>query len=502
VQSKDPTPVPARDDARPTRPDGRADPAAPDPRRWIGLFAALTAPFLGVVDFFVVNLAGPALEKDLGATYAQVELTLALYGLGYAVFVVTGGRLGDTFGRRRVFLAGLLAFVVTSVLVACSTSAWFLLGARLLQGLAAAIVFPQVLALVTVMFPEHERPKALAYFGLTVALASITGQVLGGMLLRLNPLGLGWRALFLVNLPIGTAAFLLARRTLREVRTQDPPTLDVAGVVMATIALAMFVVPLTIGHEQHWPAWSIWTLVGAVPALWAFLALERHAKASGRDPLIDLNLFRSTSYRRGLAMIACYFLGPSAVYLILSLYQQLGNHRDAMSAAQTFLPAACATVVASITASRGAAGHRRLFLYGGMACVLAGIATMVASLALAPGPGGDVSLAAGLALYGFGNGAVSPVLYATILRGVPARSAGPASGVLATVQQVAAVLGITVIGLVFATALRGTSTESYARAGAIALSVNLGSMVLATLLATRLPSEGTGAEVAVAEPGA
>jgi len=479
-----------------------AGPDEPDPRRWIGLFAALTAPFLGVVDFFVVNLAAPALQADLGATYAQVELTIALYGLGYAVFVVTGGRLGDAFGRRRVFLVGLAAFVITSVMVACAPTAWFLLAGRLLQGFAAAIVFPQVLALITVTFPEHERARAMAYFGLTVALASITGQVLGGMLLHLDPLGLGWRALFLINLPIGAVAFALARRSLREVRTEDPPTLDVGGVLLATATLAMLVVPLTLGHEQRWPRWSIVMLVAAVPAMWAFLLLERSAAKHGRDPLIDLSLFRLTSYRRGLAVIGSYFLGQGAVYLVLSLYQQKGLGRDAMSASATFLPAAGATVVASIVASRLAAHHGRLFLYGGMGCVLTGIAGMVASLALASGRVGDVTLAAGLAIYGFGNGSVSPVLYSTILRGVPARSAGSASGVVATVQQVAAVLGVTLIGLVFATVLAGRAGQAwYAHAAAWALCVNLFSMIVATVLATRLPRSGTGRAVVAADPG-
>lgn len=479
-----------------------AGPHEPDPRRWIGLFAALTAPFLGVVDFFVVNLALPALQADLHATYAQSELTIILYGLAYGVFVVTGGRLGDAYGRRRVFLVGLTAFVLTSVLVACAPTAWFLLAGRLLQGLAAAIVFPQVIALITVMFPEHERPKALAYFGLTVALASITGQMLGGLFLKLDPLGLGWRALFLINLPIGAVALAIARRTLREVRTENPPTLDVAGVFAATAALAMLVVPLTLGHEQGWPTWAIAMLLASLPALWLFLRLERAAAAHGRDPLIDLALFRLTGYRRGLAVIGSYFLGTGAVYLILSLYQQKGLGRDAMAASMTFLPAAIATVVASTVASRLAVRHARLFLYGGLACVLSGIALMVTSLALFQGRMGDITLGAGLATYGFGNGCVSPVLYSTILRGVPARSAGSASGVLATVQQVASILGVAVIGLVFATLLAGRAGAAWhAHAAAWALCVNLGSMVLATVLATRLPRTSTGRTVVAADPG-
>lgn len=463
-------------------------PTAPDPRRWIGLFAALMAPFLGVVDFFVVNLAMPALERDLGASFAEQELVIALYALGYAVFVVTGGRLGDTHGRRRMFLVGLSAFVAASVLCAAATSPWWLLAARALQGVTAALVFPQVLALITVLFPDHERPKALAYFGLVVALASITGQALGGVLLHFDAFGLGWRALFLINLPLGAVAFVVAQRTLREVRTERPPTLDLGGVAIATAVLSLVLVPLTLGHEEGWPAWSIACLVAAIPALWLFVRMERATAARGRDPLVDLSLFADTGFRRGLAMIGTYFFGMGSIYLVLSLFEQHGLGRDALEAAYTFLPAAGATLVASLIASNQAAKRPALFLWTGLACVIAGVATMIAALAVLDGTPRDVVLASGLLVFSFGNGCISPVVYSTILRGVPPRSAGSASGVLATVQQTSAAFGVASIGLVFATALGGASgAAAHAHAAAVALCVNLATLFAAVALAWRLP---------------
>jgi MFS family permease len=473
----------------------------PDPRRWIGLCAALVAPFLGVVDFFVLNLALPEIERDLGASYAQLELSIALYGLGNAVFVVTGGRLGDAHGRRRVFLAGTLLFVAASVLVALSPTAWFLLGARLVQGISAAILFPQVLALVTVLFPDHERPRAFAYFGLTVATASIVGVVLGGALLHLDLFGLGWRALFLINLPIGLVGFEIARRTLHEVRAERPARLDPAGVLLATLGLAAVLVPLTIGHERGWPPWSIALLASSVPAFWAFARAERATQRRGGDPLVDPELFRLAGYRRGLAVVAAYFLGAGTLFLILSLFEQSGLGRDPLRAAATFLPSGVATFAASFLATGNADRRPLWFLYGGLASVLLGLFTIVSSLALLDGPGAtelgtarDFGLAVGLAFYGFGNGAISPVLYATILRGVPARSAGSAAGVLATVQQVAAALGVALIGLVFATALgAGSGADAYAHAAAWALGINALSMVAAAACALRLPTRRAGA---------
>lgn len=477
--------------------------AAPDPRRWIGLFAALTAPFLGVVDFFVLNLALPEVQKDLGASYAQLELAIALYGLGNAVFVVTGGRLGDAYGRRRVFLVGMIAFVLASVLVAIAPSAWFLLGARFLQGIAAAVLFPQVLALVTVLFPDHERPRAFAFFGLTVATASVVGQLLGGMLLHADLFGLGWRTLFLVNVPIGAVGWFIAQRTLREVRAEDPPGLDVGGVLAATAVLALVLVPLTLGHEEGWPPWAILMLIAAVPALFAFVSLERRTAAEGRDPLVDLALFRLVGYRRGLFIVGSYFLGAGSLFLVLSLFEQSGLGRDPFRAALSFLPSGIATFAASWLATRFAGQKPGLFLYGGFASVLSGLVLLVLALALLDGDARDVGVGAGLAFYGFGNGAVSPVLYSTILRGVPTRSAGSASGVLATVQQVAAALGVAVIGLLFATVLGGRAgPEAYARAAAWALGINVASIVGATLFALRLPARAAqGTPVPGAEAG-
>lgn len=463
----------------------------PDPRRWIALFAALTAPFLGVLDFFVVNLALPQIHDRLGATFAQQELVIALYGLAYAVFVVTGGRLGDTHGRKRAFQIGLGGFLFASLLCGLSPSPLFLIGARVFQGLAAALAFPQVLALVQVTFPEHERPKALAYFGLTVGLASIAGQVLGGLLIEANPFDLGWRALFLINLPIGGIALWIATRTLREARSPNPPTLDIGGVVIVSIGLALLLVPLVQGHASGWPAWSIVMLAASVPVLCFFVWQERGARARGHDPLVDLSLFELKTFRRGLAMISMYFVGGGSLFFVLSIYEQRGLHRDPMSAAMSFAGFAIAVLLSSIWASRHVGLHREKFLFAGFALVCAGLSTVVVGLATCANGDASVAITIGLTIYGLGQGSVSPVMYSTALSGVPLRSAGAASGVLATCQQTSSSLGVAIIGLVFSTGLVDAHTpEVYARAAAWALSVNVGTMFLAAFLATRLPRSG------------
>jgi EmrB/QacA subfamily drug resistance transporter len=462
--------------------------ASPDPRRWVGLFAALAAPFLGVLDFFIVNLALPQIHDRLGATFPQQELVIALYGLAYAVFVVTGGRLGDTHGRKRMFFIGLSGFIVSSVLCGIAPTPWFLLGARLLQGFAASLAFPQVLALVQVNFPEHERPKALAYFGFAVGLASILGQLLGGVLIGLDLFGWGWRTLFLINLPVGTTALWIASRTLREARSPHPPTLDLVGVAFATVALSLLLVPLVEGYEQGWPTWSMVMLAASLPALGVFVLHERSARARGSDPLIDPELFELATFRRGLAMVGSYFIGGSSMFFVLSLYEQKGLGKDAMSAALSFTGFALALLASSITASRLVTWHPRKFLFGGLACVCAGLTIIVSGLAASTDGDARLAVACGLTVYGLGQGCVSPVMYSTVLSGVPLRSAGAASGVLATCQQVASVMGLPIIGLVFMSMLAGeTGALSYAHAAAWALTVNLTSMIVATSLALRLP---------------
>lgn len=462
--------------------------ATPDPRRWIALAAALTAPFLGVVDFFIVNLALPQIHERLGASFAQQELVIALYGLAYAVFVVTGGRLGDTHGRKRVFLLGLLGFVIASILCGLAPSPVFLLCARFFQGFTAALAFPQVLAVIQVTFPEHERPRALAYFGLTVGLASIAGQLLGGHLIEWNPFDWGWRTLFLINIPIGGLALVLAQRTLRETRAPDPPTLDLSGVAIATLGLVMFLFPLVEGAQSTWPPWLVVMFVASFPVLWLFWRHEQSAARHGRDPLIDPTLFTLPTFRRGLAMIGAYFFGGGSFFLVLSLYEQNGLKMSTLEAANSFTPFAIALLLSSLFAARHVATRRGTFLLIGISCMIGGLATLVVALATTSTGDARAIVPVALSIYGFGQGFLSPVLFSTVVSGVPLRSAGSASGVIATCQQVSSSLGVGVIGLVFAKTLQDqVGPHATARAAACALGVNLLTMTTAGVLAMRLP---------------
>jgi MFS family permease len=229
---------------------------------WAPLAVILCGTFVYVVDFFVVNVALPSIQRSLGAGPAAIEWIVAGYGLTSAAFLVTGGRLGDIYGRRRLFCVGLATFTVTSALCAAAPDAGFLVAARLAQGVGAAIMAPNVLSILGTTYTGPARVKAISVYGMVMGIAAVGGQLLGGVLIAANLAGLGWRVIFWINVPIGIAALALARRLVPESRaaagSTGPGRLDLRGAALSTAALVAIILPLLDGREQGWPAWS-WT---------------------------------------------------------------------------------------------------------------------------------------------------------------------------------------------------------------------------------------------------
>jgi MFS family permease len=266
------------------RPARKPDHPAADPRRWLTLAVVLTAAFLDTLDFFILNLALPAIEADLGASPAHVQLMIAAYGLAYAVCLITGGRLGDIFGRKRLFLLGVAGFTLASALCGFAPSANALVAARVLQGVAGAMLFPQVLSVIQVTFPAHQRGPAFAAFGAVQGAASFSGIVLGGLLAEYNVLGLGWRPIFLVNLPVGVLTLLAGWLLIPESRSGTARRLDLGGVALASVGLALLVYPVAEGREAGWPAWAFACLAAAGPVLVVFFLYEGGVRAKGGSP--------------------------------------------------------------------------------------------------------------------------------------------------------------------------------------------------------------------------
>ncbi|MFD8704369.1 MFS transporter [Kitasatospora sp. NPDC059648] len=438
-------------DAR--RPDGApAAPAAPteQPPAPRGLLpVVLTATFMTALDTFVVNVAVPSVQADLGAGPAVVQWVMAGFGLAVAVGLVTAGRLGDRYGRRRVFALGLALFTLASAGCGLAPTAAALVGGRVAQGLAAALMGPQVLAILRTAFNGAAQARAFARYGLTMGIGAVFGQLIGGLLIRADLLGLGWRSCFLINLPIGLAALAAVRRCLPESRAPQRPGLDPAGVLLVSVALTALVLPLIQGPGLHWPLWTVLCLTAAGVLLAAFAVHQHRATTTHGTPLVDTRLFRSGAFRTGLLAQLAFWLGQASFFLVLALHLQLGRGLDALGSGLVFTAIGLGYLLTSNATHLVTArlGERRTIAVGGLL-----MAAGLGLLALAAYDAADASvwwLAPGLFVDGFGMGLVIAPVTTVALAAVEPRLAGAAAGVVATVQQVGGAVGIALIGLVY-----------------------------------------------------
>src|SRR5258708_28572544 len=308
-----------------------------DPNRWAALAVLLTGAFLAPLDFFIVNNAMPVITAGLGATAAEVQLVISGYAVVYAVLLITGGRLGDIYGRKSVFLIGVAGFGGASALCGLAWSPVSLILARLLQALTAAAMAPQALASVHALFPPHERGRALGIYGVALGLSSIVGQLLGGALVGADIGGFGWRLVFLINVPIAGVTMLPAMPYLRETRGAHRPKLDFGGVVLSSAALTSFVVPLIEGRARGWPLWSLALLLATPVFLEAFGRYEISVAKAGGDPLIAIEVFGSRGLLRGIGAIMTLY-AMATFFLIYSIYLQAALHFTAWQAGLSILP--------------------------------------------------------------------------------------------------------------------------------------------------------------------
>jgi EmrB/QacA subfamily drug resistance transporter len=420
----------------------------PHPRRWWILFIMLTAQFMFVVDAFVVNVAIPAIRADLAASPSQIEAIIAVYQLAYAAVLITGGRLGDIHGRKLVFIAGLLGFTATSLLCGLAGSPTTLILARLAQGTTAALMVPQVLASVHTLFPGEERARAFAVFGVALGLGGAAGFALGGWLVSLDLAGLGWRAVFFVNVPVGVLTILAALALLPRSRRDPAARLDLPGAAMLFLGLSLLLGPALFGHDFGWAWYLAPVALAGVVALRLLLVLQRHRASRGLLPLLDLALLGERGFQLGLAATFCFYLSVTSFYLIVTLLLQGRLRFTPVESGLTMVPLALAFVIASRWAVRLAQSHGMAVLIAGCAVELAGLVVTGAVVVALRRPGLP-AVAGSLVIYGFGQGLVMAPLFSTVLSRVRHAHAGSASGVLVTVQQAAGATGIAVMGALY-----------------------------------------------------
>ncbi len=424
--------------------------APPDPRRWIALSVILVAGFMDLLDVTIVNVALPSILDEFGADYAEVEWVVSAYVLGFAALLITGGRLGDIYGRRTMFLAGATGFTIASALCGLAASPGMLIGSRFLQGATAGLMVPQILAIIHVMFPREERGKVLGIWGGVLGSASAAGLILGGLLVEWDLFGLAWRPIFLVNIPVGVAALIVAWFVVPDSRSPAAARLDPIGMLLAIGAVLLLVYPLTEGRSLGWPSWIYLLLVGSAGVLVLFVAYEWRRSATVGSPLVGLALFRLRAFTAGLLVWLVFWVAMGGFFLVWTLYLQVGLGWSPLRSgltATTFAVGAAAGSGLSVQVFTPRFG--RSVLVAGAVLNAVGFGSY-AWLVAHYGPTVEPwQMIAPLVVTGFGFGLVVAPMVDAVLTGVPTRDAGSASGLLSTVQQVGIAVGVAVVGVVF-----------------------------------------------------
>ncbi|MDT0465920.1 MFS transporter [Streptomyces gibsoniae] len=450
----------------------------------LGLFTVLLGAALPLIDFFIVNVALPTIGGDLHASEPVLELVVSGYGLAYAVLLVLGGRLGDLFGRREFFIAGMAAFGVTSLACGLAPNAWTLVAARAAQGAASAAMLPQVLATIQAATSGQRRARAMSLYGATAGLSMVAGQILGGVLVAADIAGTGWRSVFLVNVPVVIVGLVLAVRAVPETRSQHPEPVDGPGTALLAVSLLTLLAPLTEGRATGWPLWT-WLSLAAFPfATWAFYAVERRADRHGRTPLVPPSLFALTSLRRGLILLVPFSLGFSGFMFVIAVALQRGAGLGPVPAGLTLTPMAVAFFAVSLCGPRLVARFGTRVVTAGGLVQGVGVALMALTAWHSWPHLGTVELLPGAAVAGAGQALQLPILLRIILSEVPPARAGVGGGVMITTQQSALALGVATLGSLF---LSLVSDWGMRDALVTTLLVQLAGIALTVALSLRLP---------------
>lgn len=457
---------------------------APHPRRWLAFAVLLVGAFLPPLDFFIVNVAIPSIRAGLGADSSEVQLVISGYAAVYAVFLITGGRLGDLYGRKRVFLTGLAGFGLSSTLCGFAASPTILIVGRLLQGLSAAIMAPQGLASVQALFPEHERARALSMYGATIGLAAIAAQALGGLLIAANIGDLQWRIIFLINLPVVAIVFLGGIPLLPDTRSANPARLDRLGVLLCALSLGLLVVPLVKGPEAGWPWWTCLMLIASPGFAIAFWRYELLLTQRGGTPLVSPQLAKAPGLVVALTGVLFFYV-VSAFFLTFSIYLQEAIGKSAFSTGMMFIPCGMGFLIGPLTTPAMTRWFGRWTPVLGMVLEVVGcvVLSAVVSATHAPALPGVVIA---LSLIGFGQGIAVPTLVRSMIDRAPTGGSGMVAGIVNSALQISAALGVAIIGSVFFS-LAGTShtPSSLAHAFSWAMLCVAASLTVAALLVAR-----------------
>lgn len=432
-----------------TRPSTSKAPAT-DNRPGRLLAVVLTAQFMALLDVFIVNVAVPTIGSELHASSAGLQLVIAGYSITYAVLLITGARLGDLLGHRRVHLAGLAVFTASSLACGLAGSTGELIAFRLVQGAGSAMMIPQVLSLIQRHFTGEARAKALGTYSAVLATGAAAGQVLGGLLVRADLLGTGWRPVFLVNVPVGAVLLLVGSRVLPRdgARAHERARgLDLPGLLLLGAAVSLLTVPLVLGEEEDWPLWSWLSLAAAVVIFAVFCVYEARLARRGGAPLIAPRVLRHPGIGLSVVRLLAVMAVNAGFLFSLTLHIQGGLGYSALRAGLTFAPTAVVFGLVGLTWRRWPGSWQRLLIPAGF--VLVALSAVGVGRALHGGHGGGPGLYAALAGVGAGLAlGFSPTLTGALATVRP-QDAADAAGLLATVTQLGQLIGVAVFGTLF-----------------------------------------------------
>ncbi|MGY2894919.1 MFS transporter [Deinococcus sp. UYEF24] len=434
-------------DLSPAHPDRASVPVPLNPERWHILPVLLIGLFMVLLDTSIVTNGLATLQHDLKASSAQVQFVLTSYTVAYGVLLITGGRLGDLYGRRRMFLLGLAGFTFTSALCGLAWSPLSLTLFRVLQGVTAALLFPQVTSFIQVLFPPAERPRAFGFQGAIIGLGVIAGPLLGGLLIDANLFGSLWRPIFLVNVPIGIVLLWWGLRTLPESKSGTASGLDVPGVLLLSVALGLLIYPVVEGRDRGWPGWLLALLGLSAVLLLLFVLYQRRLVALGRSPLVQLSMFSDRSFAVGAAIAFVFQSTVLSYFVAMSLFFQAGLGYGPTRAALLLIAYQISIAVASLLSARLGARLGRNILTLGTAMLMVGLVGTLLILNASALHYQGYELIPALIVSGLGFGFVAAPLQSVILSRISPALAGGASGVLATAQQVGSALGVALIGV-------------------------------------------------------
>jgi len=436
-----------------------ASAAEAHPRRWFALGILLLAAFMNLVDLSIVNVALPSMQANMGATSAQIEWVAAAYVLAFALGLLPFGRLGDRIGRKRMFLLGVSGFTLFSLLCGMAPTMNMLIVARVLQGLAGAMMIPQVLALAQVMFPPQERALAFSLFGLSAGLASVAGPLAGGLLINADLFGLDWRPIFLVNLPIGLFAVIAASLVVPATGANPDLRNDWGGMLIAGLSVFLLVFPLIEGHSYGWPAWTFVMVAIAIAGFVAFFLYERRRARKGASELLPVALLANGNFLLGSTMTIVFFSGVSGFFLVLALFLQSGFGFTPLQSGLTTTPFPVGVLIASAVSGRLGLRWSRQRIALGALCLVAGMLILRTIVSRTGNAVDHWDLVIPLLICGFGLGVGISPMFQTVLSGVPPRDAGSGSGALQSFQQIGSAVGIAITGQIFFSRLAARLAE-------------------------------------------